>query len=67
MVKKDTKAKTSVTKSKPAASKAKPSLKRTVLRELELPTDRHVVLGGMMAANPRTDCICCKACATAAC
>ena len=25
------------------------------------------VTGGMMAANPRTDCICCKACATNAC
>jgi hypothetical protein len=33
----------------------------------DLPADRHIVLGGMMAVNPRTDCICCKACATAAC
>jgi hypothetical protein len=40
------------------------SLRKATIANLGVLAD---VRGGMMPANPRTDCICCKACATQAC
>jgi hypothetical protein len=42
------------------------SLKTQSLKKLSDAATAHVK-GGQMMANPRTDCICCKACATMAC
>lgn len=39
-------------------------LEKATIKNLDLLAGVH---GGLMAVNPRTDCICCKACATAAC
>jgi hypothetical protein len=40
------------------------SLKTATIKNMNLLSE---VKGGMMNMNPRTDCICCKACATNAC
>ncbi len=53
-MKKDTKKKPSI------------SLKTETLKKLSDDMLTHAV-GGMMKANPRTDCICCSACATNVC
>lgn len=42
------------------------SLKTEKLKDLSATMLAHAV-GGMMNLNPRTDCICCKACATNVC
>jgi hypothetical protein len=42
------------------------SLKTETLKKLSDAAVSHAV-GGMMNLYPRTDCICCKACATAVC
>lgn len=39
-------------------------LSTATIQNLEVLAAAH---GGLMAVNPRTDCICCKACATATC
>jgi hypothetical protein len=44
--------------------KAKLTLAKATIQNLSALTE---VRGGMMNMNPRTDCICCKACATQAC
>jgi hypothetical protein len=46
---------------KTTSAKPRLSLQKATIKNL------NIVHGGMMAVNPRTDCICCKACATAAC
>ena len=46
---------------KNSTEKPRLSLRKATLANLSL------VRGGQMAVNPRTDCICCKACATASC
>jgi|SoiMethySBSTD1v2_1073268.scaffolds.fasta_scaffold232441_2 hypothetical protein len=46
---------------KNSTEKPRLSLRKATLANLSL------VRGGAMMVNPRTDCICCKACATAAC
>ncbi|MCE9573545.1 MAG: hypothetical protein K8W52_10340 [Deltaproteobacteria bacterium] len=53
---------------KTAATTASPriSLKKEKLKDLSASMLAHAV-GGMMNLNPRTDCICCKACATNVC
>ena len=44
-----------------STEKPRLSLRKATLKNLSL------VRGGAMMVNPRTDCICCKACATATC
>ena len=44
-----------------STEKPRLSLRKATLKNLSL------VRGGQMNVNPRTDCICCKACATATC
>jgi hypothetical protein len=44
-----------------STEKPRLSLRKATLKNLS------AVRGGQMNLNPRTDCICCKACATAAC
>jgi hypothetical protein len=46
------------------AAAKKLTLAKATIKNLSL---LEHVQGGMMNMNPRTDCICCKACATQAC
>ena len=47
-----------------SSAKARLSLGKATIKNLSI---LETVRGGAMMMNPRTDCICCKACATQVC
>ena len=57
---------TTMKSDKKNTDKRRLSLKKLTLKTLSSEA-MHGVQGGLMPVGPRTDCICCKACATYAC